>query len=153
MNKKQLIFICAFLLFISISRFTFAVNRYCDVAGFDDQESVEKFADKFKHAVVNRDKDIVASMILFPAQAIFKDKTIIINTKEEFLKLYDTILDKDLINKISRANTHKMFCNYQGAMIGDGDVWFSKIDDSIKVTAVGVIRRYWSEEEENINLP
>jgi hypothetical protein len=145
MTKKQLIVIGVMVLSL---QFTFfgckaGVNRYY-VANFDDDKSVELFASKFKEAVIEEERGKVASMIKYPIEATFKDKTVIINNVGEFLKLYDKILDKDLVVKISEFDTHNMWVNYQGVMLGDGDVWFgTSCTDckDIKVIALGVCRR------------
>lgn len=123
------------------AKWVFAENRY-HVADFDDDKSVETFANKFKEAVVKKDKEAVASMIHYPIDATLKDKAVIINNKEEFLRFYNDIFDKTLCSKIANANTHNMFANYQGVMIGNGEVWFGRDGNDVKVISVGICRRY-----------
>ena len=157
MNKKQLIVgWVVSIFFINVTVFaqstttqvtledTSPKNRYW-VADFDDDDAVEIFANKFKEAVVNKDRNTVASMILYPTKAILKNKAVIINNEKGFLELYDDIFDKDLNSKIANADTHNMFANYQGVMLGDGEVWFGSDGNNIKVIAVGVCRRYFTE--------
>lgn len=120
-----------------------AENDY--VGAFDNDELVEVFANRFKEAVANKEKGTVASMIEYPLYDTFGDKEIIINNEKEFLELYDDIFDDDLYRKIADANTHNMFTNYKGAMLGSGEVWFGGKRNDIKVIKVGGCIRYFSE--------
>lgn len=139
MSVKKIILLCLSLFLFS--NYAFANNFYY-VANFDDDASVEEFVNQFKQAVINNDKNKVASMIHYPIEATFKDKPVIINNKDEFLKFYDDIFDENLCNIIANANTHNMFVNYKGVMLDNGEVWFSNDKDGIKVIAVGVCRSY-----------
>lgn len=145
MNKNIVVTILFLVpVFMLFSERTFAENRY-HVAGFDDDKIVETFVSKFKEAVIKKDKETVASMILYPIKATFKDRAVIIHSEKEFLKLYDDVFDKELYNKIVKADTNNMWSNYQGVMIGDGDVWFSERGNDIKISAVGVCRQFESK--------
>ena len=140
MNKKQLVIACLVLLGIANTEYVLANNRYY-VADFDNDKTVELFVDKFKKAVISKDKDIVASMIKYPVEANFQDKKVIISNAKEFIKLYDDVFNGDLVNKIASFPTSNMFANYQGVMLGNGEVWFGRDGNNIKIVAVGACRR------------
>jgi len=129
---------------ILIATTTLADNRY-EVGGFDDDKAVGIFAAKFKEAVASNDKNTVAAMVFYPIEATLNGKTVIINNEHEFIRLYADIFDKNLLNKIANSDTHNMFSNYQGVMLGDGEAWFSMENGNIKVVAVGVCRRYYPD--------
>lgn len=140
--KKQLISLYLATIFFIISAPAFAINPN---SGFDNDNASIIFADKFKKAVTDDDRKIVASMIFYPIEATLNSKAVIINNEREFIKLYNDIFDKNLCNKIANSDTHNMLSNYQGVMLGDGEVWFSMENGNIKVVAVGVCRRYYPD--------
>lgn len=144
MVKKHLLVSFLFVIIFLFVCHVFADNLY-SVADFDDDKVVETFASRFKKAVVDNDKQGVASMIHYPIEAMFKNRNIIIKNEQEFISFYNDIFDKRLHSAISNASTHNMFANYQGVMFGDGEAWFSKEAGAIKVVAVGACRRYYPD--------
>jgi hypothetical protein len=142
--KRIVLISCLLIIFLSCFwGCTRNTNRYY-VANFDDDKLVETFAARFKELVLKQEKGKVSLMILYPIRAHLKDRVVVIQTANEFLKFYDQILDKQFVDKIGRLKIHNMWANYQGVMLGDGDVWFgtSCADcNDIKVVAVGICRQ------------
>ncbi len=52
------------------------------------------------------------------------DRKTHIRTKAAFLNQYDAIFDAHVRQTIVQQSAKCLFGNYQGAMIGDGEVWF-----------------------------
>jgi hypothetical protein len=60
-----------------------------------------------------------------------------IKTEEQFLGKYDTIFDPHVQKVIAQQPAKCLFGNYQGTMIGSGEVWFSpQQDGSMKIITV-----------------
>lgn len=88
-------------------------------AGFDDPESFKRFLIRFKEWVRNDNADSIAGRIEFPIKGY--------KTAEQFKNNYAKIFDKQLKDVVEQQRLDRIFRNYQGAMIGDGAIWFSVI--------------------------
>jgi hypothetical protein len=65
-------------------------------------------------------------MISFPLLVIHGERRTSIRSKTQFLRQYDTIFDANVRQAIARQSARCLFGNYQGTMIGNGEVWFSQ---------------------------
>lgn len=90
-------------------------------AGFDDPEGFKRFLVLFKEWVRSDNADSVAAYIAFPIKGY--------KTSEQFKKSYTKIFDKQLKDIVEKQRLDRIFRNYQGAMIGDGAIWFSVIEN------------------------
>ena len=98
-----------------------------------DQLGSEDFAQKsraflaaLQAAVARGDKAKVATMISYPLLVNGKNSRTRITTAAQFLSRYDSIFDEQARQAIARQSAKCLFGNYQGAMIGDGEVWFNE---------------------------
>ena len=55
-----------------------------------------------------------------------------------FVAGYDKIMTDKVKKAIGRQTYAGLFANWQGVMIGDGEVWFSPLDnsDKVRITAI-----------------
>lgn len=90
-------------------------------AGFDDPEGFKRFLVLFKEWVRSDNADSIAAYIAFPIKGY--------KTAEQFKKNYDKIFDKQLKDVVEKQRLDRIFRNYQGAMLGDGAIWFSVIEN------------------------
>lgn len=81
------------------------------------------FSKKIKYIYKIQDMELLAQILPYPVTINkYKNRNITINTKEEFKKLNkNIILNKDIYNAI---NNNKLFWNWQGFMLGNGQIWF-----------------------------
>lgn len=98
----------------------------------------QKFFDELKKAVAADDKQAVASMVEYPFQARINDKAVKIRDKKHFIAGYDKIITPKVKNAVAKQTYPTLFANWQGVMIGDGEVWFSGIGDNntVRITAI-----------------
>lgn len=98
------------------------------------------FFEKLKKAVAEGDKQTVASMIDYPFQARINDKAVKIRDQKHFVSDYDKIITPKVKEAVAGQTYPALFANWQGIMIGDGEVWFSGIcnDDSCKQQEVRI---------------
>ena len=108
--------------------------------GWTEQEQVAAldFAKKVKTAIINKDMNKISELIAFPIVIDFvqsKDEITVKNV-QDFLKLkFDDIFSQKMCKKI--IETKELFANQHGFMFGNGEIWFSPINDgTIKITAI-----------------
>lgn len=108
-----------------------------DNQGADVAKMSRAFLAELQTAVHDGDKTKVASVISYPLMVIHGSRRTRIKTKTEFLAKYDTIFDANVQKAIAQQSAKCLFGNYQGAMIGNGEVWFSQQQDgSMKIITV-----------------
>lgn len=108
---------------------------------FGDHKPYEEFFAKLKKAVADGDKETVASMIDYPFQARLKGKAVKIRDQKHFVADYDQVVTAKVKDAVAKQTYPTLFANWQGVMIGDGEVWFNGIcsDDSCKQQTVRII--------------
>ncbi len=108
-----------------------------DNQGADIAKMSRAFLAELQTAVHEGDKTKVASMISYPLMVIHGSRRTRIKTKSEFLARYDTIFDAHVQKAIAQQSAQCLFGNYQGAMIGDGELWFAQQPDgAMKIITV-----------------
>lgn len=101
---------------------------------------------KLQTAVKQGDKKEVAQLISFPLRInkLIKGKMVSLYVKDatSFINQYNTIITDNMKQRILMADPRDIFCNYQGAMISNGDVWFkqSKDNSSIKIFSMFIVQ-------------
>ena len=90
-----------------------------------DASDFKKFLIKFKRSVANEDVDAIANLIRFPIKEI--------NSKSEFKNNFSRIFTPELKQVINAQRLDRIFRNDQGAMLGNGDVWFQQIGKDYKI--------------------
>ncbi len=98
-------------------------DRY-KVAGAEDQAVVERNAQAFYFAVLKGDRKKVAAYIHFPFIFNYHSHRQELSNTEEFFRYYNSIFTENFVAKIAKGIPHNMFANWQGIMIGSGEVWF-----------------------------
>lgn len=108
---------------------------------FGDHVPYATFFDRLKKAVDSGDKAAVASMVDYPFQARINGKAVKIRDQKHFVADYDQIVTSKVKNALARQTYATLFANWQGVMIGDGEVWFNGVcgDDSCKQQTVRII--------------
>jgi hypothetical protein len=108
---------------ISVTAGTFE-KRYTDLVGSD--AALEGFVVMLKSALVKNDKSWLGDRIFYPLKVRVSEKSsIIVKNKSQFLLMYDKIFTPALKEKISMTFSYNLFNNYQGVMIGDGQLWIN----------------------------
>jgi len=105
---------------------------------FGDHARYHAFFDNLKKAVAAGDKAAVAAMIEYPFQASIGGKSIKIRDTAHFIADYDQIITAKVKHALQGQTYETLFANWQGVMVGDGEIWFSGVGDAdvIKITAI-----------------
>ncbi|MET3579058.1 cyclopropane fatty-acyl-phospholipid synthase-like methyltransferase [Mesorhizobium robiniae] len=96
------------------------------------------FFETLKKAVAGNDKGAVASMVEYPFKARINGKAVTIRDAAHFAADYDKVFTAKVKGAVSNQTYPKLFANWQGVMIGDGEVWFSGIGDNNTVKIIAV---------------
>lgn len=99
-------------------------NSTVDLLGEEVAEKSRAFLARLQSALSNNDKTKVASMVSYPLLVIHGSRKTRVGTKSQFLEHYDRIFDAHVRESIAKQSAKCLFGNYQGTMIGDGEVWF-----------------------------
>ncbi|QHW33304.1 hypothetical protein GZH47_22590 [Paenibacillus rhizovicinus] len=106
-------------------------------AGIDDPKKFQEVFGAVKAAIARGDKAEVANHILYPLRVNGASGTELIQTRGEFVKQYDAIMTKQVRNAIASQSFDQLFINYQGVMVGNGEIWFAGSADKPQV--IGMI--------------
>lgn len=120
---------CLFLLILLIPTILSAqedIRQRFD-ALFGEHEIYETFFYEIKETVLNGDSHKLSIMNSYPLNVFTKKGEITVNNKDEFIKHYDTIVTPNIVNAVRDQSFENLLSNYQGIMIGDGQIWFSGI--------------------------
>ncbi|HEY0273898.1 MAG TPA: hypothetical protein VGC22_11980 [Chitinophaga sp.] len=99
-----------------------------DVAGFDDPVAFKKFLALFKDWVAHDRADSITAHIKFPL-AHYK-------TAADFRRQYPQVFDSAMKAVVLQQPLHCIFRNYQGAMLGNGALWWAQLDGQYKIIAI-----------------
>lgn len=114
-----------------------AMNSTLD-AQFGAHEPARNFLETLKKVTAADDKSGFADLIDFPLQTRISGHKVILHSRGEFLSNYDKLVTGKVKSAIARQNYTDLFVNWRGAMIGDGEIWFSPLENSqaVKITAI-----------------
>ncbi len=97
-------------------------------ASIDDSKDFKTFLIHFREWVVNDDAEKISKHLDYPVDPIY--------SRSQFMDNYERIFDDSLRRVLFQQPLHRIFRNAQGAMIGDGEIWFRKKDGDYKITAL-----------------
>lgn len=97
-------------------------------AGFNNPVAFKQFLVRFKGWVSNNETDSIAAHVRFPLKNAANITA--------FTKHYPQLFNSKVKNSIAAQRLDRIFRNSQGAMIGNGAVWFTEDKDKYLVIAV-----------------
>lgn len=100
-------------------------------------EEVEQFAEEIKSDILENNWEALAEKISYPIVI----SGITVTNRDEFLKLdMDGKLNQEFVEAIRAETCRKMFCNWQGVMMGEtGQIWFSNVDNGTGTSELLII--------------
>ncbi len=97
-------------------------------AGFDDPADFKEFRLSFKDWVKKDQVDSITAYIRFPLKNY--------KTPEAFRKAYPKVFDDSLKTIVDKQRLDRIWRNYQGAVIGSGQIWFSALPEGYRIIAI-----------------
>ena len=104
-------------------------NRYA-VGLFGTTDEVENFMKKTKNSVLTLDSVWLSKNICYPIAVTIQNQEIKIYNENEFLKNFNEIIDSEFRDRIQNLTPVNLFSNYQGAMLGNGEIWIQNTKES-----------------------
>lgn len=116
-------------------------KRYAKVLNNKSDQDVEDFVSKIQSYIANDNKEKLAEEIKYPINVKINGKVTKIQDKDELIKNYDKIFYEEYKQKISKTSTKYLFVNYQGIMVGVGELWINDVistgsDSKLMVIAI-----------------
>lgn len=99
-----------------------------DIAGFNDPVAFKKFLAQFKDWVAHDQADSVIAHVKFPL-AHYK-------TAAELKAKYSEVFDSTMKAVVIQQPLNEIFRNYQGAMLGNGQLWWNELDGQYRIIAI-----------------
>ena len=99
-------------------------------AGFTNPAGFKNFLQRLQSWVADNNKDSVASVVAYP---LHNPKA---KDKAAFIAKYDDYITDNVKKALKEQNLKQIFRNSQGAMIGDGKLWFSETKDGYRIIAI-----------------
>ncbi|MGG1938860.1 hypothetical protein ABFY57_03735 [Paenibacillus polymyxa] len=103
-----------------------------EVAGIQDPKAFLNTFKALQKAVADNDKEKVANFILYPLRVNDSEKSLTIPNKKDFLAKYDQIFTDAIREALVNQKTDELFVNYQGVMVGSGELWLRRATDNPK---------------------
>lgn len=104
-------------------------HRYSDFSGTDDE--IEKFMKEVKYSIFNGNKDWIANHIQYPLTTTLNGrKKIIIKNRKQLIESFEQIFYPAFKDKLKSFCVCNMFNNYQGIMLGNGEIWIIESPNS-----------------------
>lgn len=112
-------------------------NKY-EVAGIDDPRSVEDFLRSLQQAVAKNERARVATMLNYPVTVIIRGRKLKLKNKADFLRRYNVTINHKVKQAIADQKPDDLFVNYQGVMIGGGEIWFGQPYESKQIKVIAI---------------
>ncbi|PUZ27583.1 hypothetical protein DCM91_05020 [Chitinophaga costaii] len=98
------------------------------LAGFSDPTAFKRFLALFKDWVVHGQADSITAHINFPL-AHYKSAAV-------FKQAYGQVFDSAMKATVLQQPLNCIFRNYQGAMLGNGEIWWAELNGQYKIIAI-----------------
>jgi hypothetical protein len=107
------------------------------MVGIGIPNDARSFLDRLKAAAKNKDHGALASLVRYPLAMHDNGKVIkIYRTRTALLATFDAVFTPRVLQAIEAAKFETLFVRDQGAMIGDGEIWFDGRNGRVLVKAI-----------------
>ena len=101
------------------------VDSQLYMAGIDSPKDARSFHEHLKAAARNKDNDALAALVHYPLAMYDNGKVIhIYRSRKALLKNFNAVFTPKVLKAIEDTQYETLFVRDQGAMIGDGEIWF-----------------------------
>jgi hypothetical protein len=110
--------------------------------------TVEEFLKDLQHFVAADDRTHVAELVRFPIRITVSGKPLTLRSKNQLLKYYNIAFDPKVKGFIAKQRFSDLFCNWQGIMIGRGEIWINTTGKSSRLRIITINNNPpWSPED------
>jgi hypothetical protein len=94
---------------------------------FGEHERYLAFFQELKDAVIRDDRKKVAGLVNYPLNVSAGGRRTVVRSRAELLRRYREVFNENVIRAVKAQEPDTLFANWQGVMLGDGQVWFSGV--------------------------
>lgn len=94
---------------------------------FGEHERYLAFFQELKGAVIRDDRKAVAGLIHYPLDVFAGGRRTVVRTPAELRKRYHEVFNENVIRAVTTQEPNALFANWQGVMLGNGQIWFSGV--------------------------
>jgi hypothetical protein len=105
---------------------------------FGSHVPYRQFFETLQKAVASDDRAAVAALVAYPFQARVNGQAVKLRDAAHFVADYDKIVTPKVKHAIANQTYATLFANWQGVMIGDGEVWFSGVGSNNTVNIIAI---------------
>lgn len=108
---------------------------------FGEHARYKAFFTKLKTAIAEDNKTVVAAMIRYPFRTNIDGERITIPGASDFTARYEEMVTDRVREVVANQHYENLFANWQGVMVGRGEIWFGGIceDNSCEEAEVFII--------------
>ncbi len=99
-------------------------------AGFDNPLAFKKFLKHLQYWVATDQRDSVAAVVAYPLHHPA------VKNAQQFLAGYDKYMREQVKKALKEQNLRQIFRRDQGAMIGNGELWFSETPQGFRIIGI-----------------
>ncbi len=92
-----------------------------------DPDEARRFLGLIKEFISRKDKQKLALLVDYPIKVNLRGKTFQIKSREDFIRNYNEIITPRVRKSALKQNFEDLFVNWQGVMIGSGEIWFGAV--------------------------
>jgi hypothetical protein len=116
---------------------TESIEQRLAIAGIDNPQAAQAFITQMNTAARDNDVNAIANLIHYPFTTYDTGNPLkTYAPPAELLADFDQVVTPAVIAAMSQADYDNLFANDQGAMIGNGEVWFGQFDEGLKIQAI-----------------
>ncbi len=94
------------------------------------------------------DRTHIAEMVRFPIRITVSGKPLTLRSKDQLLKYYNVAFDPKMKGFIAKQRFSDLLCNWQGIMIGRGEIWINTTGKSSRLRIITINNSpRWSPED------
>ena len=109
----------------------------CDYKLFGyDPIQIQEFLDKLKTDSRAGNQSALSNRIHFPLRTNIDGSFVFIQNECDFLFHADHIFNSGVRSVIEEQSFDDLFCNYQGIMLGNGEVWIQLLNDRYGIITI-----------------
>ena len=94
---------------------------------FGEHERYLAFFQELKDAVIRDDRKKVAGLVNYPLNVFAGGRRTVVRSRAELLRRYREVFNENVIRAVKAQEADALFANWQGVMLGDGQIWFSGV--------------------------
>ena len=105
----------------------------------DDAKAAERFLVELQRAVGAGDRRRVSRMVLYPLRTRVARRRVVLRGPRDFLRHYDALFNRHVKAVLASYRPgDELFRNWQGFMLGRGEIWFEQLADTGEVKIIAI---------------